>query len=986
MRKKTSKLTSLNLSFLLKAALIFCTFFITFLNVQGQWQWLNPKPSGFANTRIVFTSHTTGYILNSNGDLFKTTDIGESWAQVNNFPGNPLCMDIKDSTGVIGCIGGILYLSNDNGNNWQYVNTGLKDVFETINIVSRDTFFLSNGYSYGNGYGNIYKTTDRGKTWITLHCNIPIHSIVFTDSKTGFVGSTQGIIIKTEDGGDTWQRKRAVSYIPSGIQAMQFLSKDTGYAFQEYDSLLTTYDGGNTWCSSNAYNTMGVINFINSTDGYLGGGDGALVATHDGGKTFESAGFDGLVNGNTINSLCFLSKDTGFSVGMLGRIMKTTDAGKNWIPYSPTYLPITNLTFVDPVNSYAMTSRSIYKTSDKWKTWNLLGLKTGVQYASQSNFEQFHFLSSDTGFVTTSFPPRIHHTFDGGITWDTASIISADLDQVRNLQFLDSKTGFMSIVASFGSATGYILKTKDGGLTWNITGSPSDNVNSFRQIHYVNENTAYANTYNQLYKTIDGCKTWTSVFTTQYYYELTNFDFTSGNKGFVTDGNGDIVSTNDGGLTWTNLRLSDFTDIVNGEISAIKFYNGQIGYLTTRQSFGPVNYGDIYQTIDSGLTWNKIKNIGGNNILFTRDTSVVVSGYGGTIVSAKIKSANVDSIKQLNNCANVLSAVVTAVLSRADSISFEITDRIGQTVSIAASPISVDNERVHCTASVTSFKPDSSYSIRVKYLYEGNYVLSAPVNLKAAGLSVPTINKSGNVLTSGYSNGNQWYRNDTLINGATQQTYILPEILYKQCYRVIVSNNSGCSSSSDTICIDSGPITSLKISGVYTSSGVLLTWTTGTELNISHFEIEKSTNGTDYVSIDNMPSSGNVSASKNYSYTDKVVRQLNGMSYYYTVKEIYANGSFTYSNIVMVKIPPNVNELVAAPNPTSGNTVIYFPSTFTNAVIGIYDQFGRKVFADKFNTPHDNYPLNLTGFMAGIYSIRINSDKGVFEGKIVVIK
>ncbi len=983
MRKIPSKLTSLNLSFVFKATLSFCTFFIICLNGHAQWQWLNPKPSGFANTRIVFTSHTTGYILNSNGDLFKTTDIGESWAQINNFPGNPLCMDIKDSTGVIGCIGGILYLTNDNGNTWQYVNTGLKDVFETINIVSRDTFFLSNGYSGG---GNIYKTTDRGRTWTTLRCNIPIHSIVFTDSKTGFVGSSQGIIIKTEDGGNTWERKRAVSYIPSGIQAMQFISKDTGYAFQEYDSLLTTYDGGNTWRSSNAYFTMSVINFINSTDGYLGGRDGVIVATHDGGKTFESAGFGGLVDGNTINSLCFLSKDTGFSVGMLGRIMKTTDAGKNWIPYSPTYLPITGLTFVDSVNGYAMTSRKIYKTSDKWKTWKELGLKTGIQYPSQSDFEQFNFLSPDTGFVTTSFPARIHHTFDGGITWDTVSIISGDFNQVSDLQFLDNKTGFMLLVASNGGVTGYIVKTKDGGLTWNIAGTPSDIVNNFRHIHYVNEDTAYANTYNQLYKTTDGGKTWASVFTTQYYYQLTNFDFTSVNKGFVTDGNGDIVSTNDGGLTWTNLRLSDFTDIVNGEIGAIKFYNRQIGYLTTRQSFGPVNHGDIYQTIDSGLTWNKIKNIGGNNILFTQDTSVVISGYGGTVVSAKIRSANVDSIKQLNNCSDVLSSVVTVVLSRVDSISFEITDRSGQTVSVRASPISVENERGHCTASVNFLKNDSSYSVRVKYLYEGRYVLSAAVNLKPTGLSRPTINKSGNVLSSSYSNGNQWYRNDTLINGATQQTYILPEILYKQCYRVMVSNNSGCSSSSDTICINSGPKTSLKISGVYTSSGVSLTWTTGTELNISHFEIEKSSNGTDYVSIDSMPSSGNGSAFKNYSYSDKVVRQPNSVNYYYRVKEIYANGSFTYSNIVTVKIPPNINQLAAAPNPTRGNAVIYFPSTFTNAVIGIYDQFGRKVFADKFDTPHDNYPLNLTGFKAGIYSIRINCDKGIFEGKIVVIK
>ena len=985
MSERTSQLTFVNLIFLLKFSLTSCIFFIICLHAQAQWQWLNPTPSGYANIRIVFTSHSTGYILNSNGDLFKTTNTGESWEQANNFPFGPLCMDIKDSTGVVGCNQGILYLSNDNGNNWQMINTGFNEGFETVNIVSRDTFFLSNGYNYSIGYGNIYETTDRGKTWTTLKCGIPIHSIDFVDSKTGFIGSTKGIIIKTEDGGNTWQRKRATSFIPSGIQAMQFLNRDTGYVFEEYNSLFTTYDGGNTWDSSNVYNTMSTIDFINSTDGYLGGEDGALVATHDGGKTFGSAGFGGLL-GNTIFSLYFLSKDTGFSVGMLGRIMKTTDAGKNWIPYSPTYLPITNLIFLDLANGYAMTSRSIYKTPDKWKTWSLLGIKTGVQYASQSNFEQFHFANPDTGFITTSFPPLIHHTYDGGISWDTASIVGGDLDQVRNLQFLDNKTGYMSLVTSTGGSMGYLVKTNDGGLTWGIVGTASNDVNNFRHIHYVNEDTAYANTYNQLYKTTDGGITWASVFTTQYYYELTDFDFTSVNKGSVADGNGDIVSTNDGGLTWNNLRLSDFTDVVNGEIRAIKFYNDQIGYLTTQEGFGPVNNGDTYQTIDSGLTWKKIKNVGGNNILFTQDTSVVIYGYGGSILSAKIRSANVDSIRQFNNCTNVISAVVTAVLSRVDSISFEITDGGGHTVSVSATPLSAENQRIHCSASANFLKNDSTYSVQIKYLYGGYYVLSVPVNLKASGLSVPTINSSGNVLTSSYTDGNQWYRNDTLIDGATQQTYTLPEINYRQCYKVIETNSSWCSSSSDSLCFDPSPLIPLKITGAYSSYGVLLSWTTSAELNINHFEIEKSKNGTDYVTIDNVLSTGNSASSENYSYTDKVAQQNSAMNYYYTVKKIYENGSFTYSNIVMVDIPPKENNLVVAPNPTTGNTTIYFPKTITNAVIEIYDQFGRKVFVVKFNTPHNYYLLNVTDFMTGIYSIKIDSDKGTFKGKIVVIK
>lgn len=983
MRKKTVKRVPVSFTLLPKVALLFSILTVFTLNVQAQWQWLNPKPSGYADTRIVFPSHDTGYILNANGDLFKTSNRGDSWEPFTHFAESPLCMDIQHSTGVIGCSGGMLYLSGDNGNNWQLVNTGINDNFETINIVSQDTFFLSCGYDYAHGYGNIYETTDRGKTWITLHCDIPIHSIVFPDSKTGYIGSTQGTIIKTEDGGVSWERKRAESIIPSGIQAMQFLDRDTGFDFEETNTLLATYDGGNTWRSSNTYSTTEVIDFINSNDGYLAGEDGALVATHDGGKTFEPAAFD-TREGNSIFSLCFLSKDTGFSAGLLGRIMKTTDAGKTWTSYSPTYLPVTNLVFIDSVHSYAMTSRSIYKTSDKWKTWDLLPLTTGVQYASQSNFEQFHFSSPDTGFVTTSFPPRIHHTDDGGKTWDTASITPGDLDWISNLQFTDRETGFMSIVTSSGGGKGYMVKTENGGSTWNTVASATD-VNIFKHIKYLNKDTAYANSYYQLYRTTDGGKTWTIVFTTDYFYELTDFDFTSTHRGFVADGNGDIVITNDGGITWSGIRLSDFTNIVNGEIRAIKFFNPQIGYITTQEGVGPANYGDTYQTIDSGRTWQKSKNVGGNSILFTKDTSVVVYGYGGMIMATKINSIHVDSIKQLNNCSNVLSAVVTSVLSRADSISFEITDANGKTVSVAAMPSAVENARVHCTAPAVFFKNGSSYSVRLKYLNRGNYVVSPAVRLTAIGLSVPTISKAGNTLTSNYPGGNQWFRNDTLIDGATLQAYTLPEIQYAQCYRVVETNGSGCSSSSDSLCFE--PARSrLRITGTYSQDEVLLSWTINDEVNIDHFEIEKSANGTDYVTIDNVRPVGNSPAAEKYNYSDRVTPDHNERDNYYIVKEIYTDGSFRFSNSVMVKIAARDEVLIAAPNPTTGNTVLYFPRTITNAVIGIFDEFGRKVFVQKLTTPQDDYPLNLTGYKAGIYSIKVDTDKGKYQLKIVLIK
>ncbi|NLH52651.1 MAG: T9SS type A sorting domain-containing protein, partial [Bacteroidales bacterium] len=59
----------------------------------------------------------------------------------------------------------------------------------------------------------------------------------------------------------------------------------------------------------------------------------------------------------------------------------------------------------------------------------------------------------------------------------------------------------------------------------------------------------------------------------------------------------------------------------------------------------------------------------------------------------------------------------------------------------------------------------------------------------------PTITLDGNTLISSAPNGNQWYRNNTPIPGATQQTYVVTE---SGSYYVVVTLN-GCSSAPSNI-------------------------------------------------------------------------------------------------------------------------------------------------------------------------------------------
>ena len=70
-------------------------------------------------------------------------------------------------------------------------------------------------------------------------------------------------------------------------------------------------------------------------------------------------------------------------------------------------------------------------------------------------------------------------------------------------------------------------------------------------------------------------------------------------------------------------------------------------------------------------------------------------------------------------------------------------------------------------------------------------------------LAVPAITPAGTALISSSSNGNQWYDNGVAISGATGNFYTLPTTFTDtSCYSLVVTDSTGCSAKSDSICFD----------------------------------------------------------------------------------------------------------------------------------------------------------------------------------------
>ena len=86
---------------------------------------------------------------------------------------------------------------------------------------------------------------------------------------------------------------------------------------------------------------------------------------------------------------------------------------------------------------------------------------------------------------------------------------------------------------------------------------------------------------------------------------------------------------------------------------------------------------------------------------------------------------------------------------------------------------------------------------------------------------------------------------------------------------------------------------------VISSDHVKLEWETVSEINNERFEIERSSDGTNWDIIGTVNGNGTTNESLKYSYSDRF--PLQGLSYY-RFRQIDYDGKWEYSDIVVVKV------------------------------------------------------------------------------------
>jgi len=158
-------------------------------------------------------------------------------------------------------------------------------------------------------------------------------------------------------------------------------------------------------------------------------------------------------------------------------------------------------------------------------------------------------------------------------------------------------------------------------------------------------------------------------------------------------------------------------------------------------------------------------------------------------------------------------------------------------------------------------------------------------------------------------------------------------------------------------------------------AAVNCSWQTAAEINNDYFSVERSTNGKDFITIENIDGAGNSSSAINYSFSDE--HPLQGTSYY-RLKQTDFDGHCSISEIKSVSINPAPAVIAinsVSPNPFKESfSINYFVQDDAAVSVAILNSSGQVVYDEKQTTVKGNNHFDFNEGMnlnEGIYFVKL---------------
>lgn len=267
----------------------------------------------------------------------------------------------------------LLFAANGLQAQWVALNSGTTSSLADICFVNADTGFVA-------GIGFIRKTYDGGTTWQSSFTQqVDFEGICFTGPQTGFatglnLNTNKTCVAQTTDCGVTWT---STDLSPTEISTdIFFVNTSLGFIVGGNGLAMRTMDGGSTWTTltTNTTDELTSVFFTDTQHGIIvGGAPGSpvILKTVDGGNNWTPV-FSPATN--FLQGVFFPSAQTGYAVGWGGDIIKTTDGGTSWTAQTPVSVyGNLDVFFTDDLTGYIVGGSAsfagIMKTTNGGQNW-----------------------------------------------------------------------------------------------------------------------------------------------------------------------------------------------------------------------------------------------------------------------------------------------------------------------------------------------------------------------------------------------------------------------------------------------------------------------------------------------------------------------------------------------------------------------------------------------------------------------------------------
>jgi hypothetical protein len=163
------------------------------------------------------------------------------------------------------------------------------------------------------------------------------------------------------------------------------------------------------------------------------------------------------------------------------------------------------------------------------------------------------------------------------------------------------------------------------------------------------------------------------------------------------------------------------------------------------------------------------------------------------------------------------------------------------------------------------------------------------------------------------------------------------------------------------------PLNLLSFTGRKLGEKNQLNWKTDNEQNTSHFELQRSSNGRDFMPIGNS-TAFNTPGQHNYSFTDNL--PLDGINFY-RLKQIDLDGKSQLSQVVRISRDKPGAQLRIWPNPATDLLMMEYGGSGTQVMIRVFDSRGALV-KNQSSQSTGTLSINVQSLAKGMYWVELS--------------